>query len=148
MALPEPANIATDMTAALFDAAMACIGLGVHGAIAAQFGIREELPDIIMQAALIAFQGEHVIGFAGHDAGRDGGLCPHGVDADDQAFESQHGEQFRDGRDLVALGINRRLAKHQTSFAGIGRNHVQDLVCGLVWDAARVVPCHQWPRSR
>lgn len=48
-------------------------------------------------------------------------------DVDDRPLQRQHVEQFKDGGDFVALGIDRLLTQHKARFAGIGRNEMQRL---------------------
>lgn len=67
MALAQPLDVAADETAALFDAAEVGFGMGLAGL--AQFGIGEEEPDIVVERALVAFEGKNIVGLSVDDPG-------------------------------------------------------------------------------
>ena len=64
--------------------------------------VGEEL-DILPQAALVAFQGEDVIGLLVNDLAGDCTLAAAGVDGGDGALDLQQIQQLGDGHDLVDL---------------------------------------------
>jgi hypothetical protein len=88
---------------ALFDPAVAGLGLGAHRAICGADRIGEEQRRVLVQAGLIAFEREDIVrGFVG-DAPGDLLLRPDGVDRHDRAVEVEHVQKFRDRRNLVGL---------------------------------------------
>ncbi len=107
VAVLEPCDVVDDGDGAGLDAAVIAI---VRGA-AADRGIPEivgyllggEALDVLAQSALIAFEGEDVVGAPLEDLARDGALAAHGVDGHDGALDRQQVEQLRDRHDLVGL---------------------------------------------
>ena len=71
------------------------------------------------------------------DLPRDLGLTSHRVDGDQTARKFQHFQQFRDGRDLVALRVDDHLAQADVIGCGPGTDHVNGrLAAGRVEAAA------------
>ena len=73
-----------------------------------------------MQAALVAFDAQDIVTFLLHDGRDDGALGAHGVDGDHGPREVEHGQQFRDGGDLVAFVADESLGEGDTGLAGPG----------------------------
>ena len=66
-----------------------------------------------MQGALVALQGQHVVGARGLQFLHDGPLAAGGVNRDQGRVQDQALEQAGDGRDFVALGLARLLGQGQ-----------------------------------
>ncbi len=75
--------------------------LGVVEAISFLF-VNEEF-DSFVQAGLVGFERQHVIGLLVDDLGGDLALAAHGVESDNGAVDGQHVQQIGDGDDLVRL---------------------------------------------
>jgi len=91
---------------------MAGVGRGAAGASGSAGGVGEEQRRVLVQARLIAFEGEHVIGALVDDALGDLFLCPHRIDRDDRALEIEHVQEFRDRGGLVGFSVDRALRQH------------------------------------
>ena len=145
--LSQPMS-AVAKTLAGFDAAMAGIGLDMAGdgyvLEAARHLLVEKEFDIVAQAALIAFDAEHVIGLFVDDLCGDLLLAAHGIDGDDGALEGQQVEKLGDGGDLVGLLIHRPCAQHQLLLGTPGRDHMHRTpVPGPVEGAAKGLAVHR-----
>ena len=121
VAFDEPLCLGGPATA-LFDPAVAGVGLGAHRAIRGADRIGEEQRRVLMQTGLIAFEREDIIRAFIDDAPGDFLLRPHGVDRHDRALEGEHVQEFRDRRDLVGLSVDRLLGEHEPRLGGVGRN--------------------------
>ena len=98
----------------------------------------EELRDAVVQRGLIALDGQHVVGAAVDDRAGDFGLAAHGVDRHQSPGKLEHFEQFGDGRDLVALGVDDDLPQGNQVDRGPGADHVDGrLATGGVETAAQ-----------
>ncbi len=75
----EPANVRKNTALPLVDAAMAEVQRLEGGASCGKLRIGKEKTDIAVKAALIAFQGQDIIGLLGHDRGGNLFLSPHRV---------------------------------------------------------------------
>ncbi len=68
-------------------------------------GHLEEVPDALLQRALIAFEAEHIVTALGDDLCGDGALTAHRIDGDDATCELEELQQFRNGGDRVVNRI-------------------------------------------
>ena len=117
MAVLEPFDVVDDGCGPGLDAAV----VAIDRSILSDFGVGEpvgfllggEQFDVIAQSALIAFEGQDVIGFLVDHLLRDVALAPHSVDGDDGSLDRHHVEQFRDRGDLVGLFRHLDLPQHQ-----------------------------------
>jgi len=142
VAFLQPSHIVDHRIGSGLDAAMVAIDglmsgdLGVLEAVCLLLG-GEQL-DILAQRALVAFEGEDVIGLLVEDFLGDVALAAHGVDGDDGAVDRQHIEKRRDGDDLVGFVRHFDLAEHEALARRESGHHVD---CGfsasLVGGAAR-----------
>lgn len=91
-----------------------------------QFGswVIEKGLRLIVQRALVPFQGHHIIRALINDLLRDVALAVERVNRYDGALQAQHSQQLWDRRDLVRFDIGSDLAEHQALLAAPGRNHV------------------------
>jgi hypothetical protein len=78
----------------------------------------------ISQRALVALEGENVIGFLVEDFLGDVALAADGVGGNDGAFDHQHVEKRRNGDDLVGLVGHFDLAEHEALACREGGHHV------------------------
>jgi hypothetical protein len=81
--------------------------------------------DIIMQRALIAFQRQGEVAALINDPPGDRALTVERIGRYDRTLQQEHLQQFRNGGDLVGLGVSGDLRQHQTLFAAPGTDHVQ-----------------------
>src|SRR5215210_7338737 len=88
-------------------------------------GVVEEAADIVVQAALVAFQREHIIAALFDRLGGDDPLTVERVGGDDAALERQQFQQFRHRCDLVGLAVDRQLTEQQALLRGPGMDHMQ-----------------------
>ena len=109
VALDEPACVG-GAAQTLFDPAVAGVGLGLARAGRGADGVGEEKRGVHVQARLIAFEGEHVMGALVDDAPGDLLLRSHRVDGDDRALEVEHIQEFGNRRDLVDFPSTARCA--------------------------------------
>ena len=94
--------------------------VAIDGLIAADMGILEAVGllfggkelDILAQRALIAFEGEDVIGLLVDDLLGNVALAAHGVDGDDRPLDHQHAEERRNSDDLVGFFRHFDLPEH------------------------------------
>ena len=109
-----------------------------HPGKAVDLGIFEETLHLPMQAALVAFERQDIVGLSGTDRLGNLLLATHGIDGHDTACEVQRAQQLRNGGDFVTLGINLALAEHQPIFARPGTDHVDRFATlGAVMAAAQ-----------
>ncbi len=73
--------------------------------------IREVVDDPLMQCGLVILDGQAKIRAHADDLLRDLGLTTHRVNSDHCARQFKHFQQFRNGRDLVALGVDDDLSQ-------------------------------------
>ena len=66
----------------------------------------------------------------------DSRLAAHGINGHDRSLESQHFQQFRDGRDFVALRVGDNLAKADRVRRGPGTDHVNRRFATCLVEAA------------
>ena len=91
MALLQPGDVVDDGDVAGFDPAV----VAVDGPVGADRGVGEtplfllvcEQLDVVAQRALVALQGQDVVGLLVDDLLGDGALAAHGVDGDDGALD-------------------------------------------------------------
>src|SRR5690606_20174780 len=122
--MAEPADVMEDGGAAGLDAAM----IGIDRLVLTDRGILEfsgfllpgEELDIVTKGALVALQGEHVIGSSVDDLPGDLTLAAYGIDGDDGALDGQHIQEFGNGDDLVRLLRHLDLSQHQALTGGEG----------------------------
>jgi hypothetical protein len=118
MVVVQPIHIVDDRIGSGLDAAV----VGVYGLMLGDLGVLEavclllgrEHFDVLAQCALIAFEGEDVIGLLLDDLLGDVALAAHGIDGHDGALDLQHIEKRRNGDDLVRFVLDLDLAEHQT----------------------------------
>ena len=141
MAFLQPGDIVDDGDGPGLDAAV----IAIDGLVPADGGVLEILGfllgreqfDVFPQRALIALQGQDVVGLLVHDLPGDGALAAHGVDGDDGTLDGQHVEQLGDGEDLVGLVRHLDLPQHQPLARGEGRDHVDGCVAALLSRSTR-----------
>jgi hypothetical protein len=118
MVILQPIYIVDDRIVSGLDAAV----VGIDGLMLRDLGVlkagclllgREHL-DVLAQCALIAFEGEDVIGLLLDDLLGDLALAAHGIDGYDGALDRQHIEKCRNGDDLVRFVRHLDLAEYQT----------------------------------
>src|SRR5580692_11181812 len=128
--------------------------IAIDGLVAADLGILEihglllvdEEFDVVFERALVALQGEDVIGFLVEDRLRDVTLAAHRVDGYDRPLDLQHAQELGDGDDLVGLLPHLDLAENQTLSRGESRYDVDRtleiflLLGGLEPDRRTVLP--------
>ena len=95
--------------------------------------------DILAQRALVALQGEDVIGLLVEDLLGDVALAAHRVDGDDGALDRHHVEQLRDGDDLVGFLRHLDLPEHEALARREGGDHVDGRLAALFWPERREV---------
>ncbi len=78
--------------------------------------------DVFAQRALVAFQGENVVGRLIDHLLRDVALAAHRIDSDDRPFDRQHVEKLRDCHDLIGLLRHFDLTEHEALARGEGGN--------------------------
>ena len=89
--------------------------------------------DVVMQAVLIAFQCQNVVGLFFEYPGGDGTLAPHRVNGHDGPVERQQIKQFWDRGNLVGFVRDFLLAEHKSLVCAEGRDHVNgSLATGLL----------------
>src|SRR3954463_12655310 len=88
-------------------------------------GVVEEAADIVVQAALVTFQREHIIAALFDHLGGDDPLTVECVGGDDAALERQQFQQLRHRCDLVRLAVDRHLTEQQALLSGPGMDHMQ-----------------------
>ena len=96
--------------------------IAIDGLVAADLGILEiyrllfvdEELDIVFERALIALQGEDVIGFLVDDRLSDFALATHRVDGDHRPLDRQHAQQLGNGDDLVGFFPDLDLTENET----------------------------------
>jgi hypothetical protein len=71
----------------------------------------EEVHERLMQGRLLALHRQAIVRARSDDLARDLRLAGHRVDRDHRAGDFQHLQQFRDGRDFVALGVDDDLSE-------------------------------------
>ena len=69
---------------------------------------------------MIALDGQKIVAALLDDLGGNVPLATHGIDADQETFDVECIEQYRDCRDLVALVGDLLLTEHQTQVGGKG----------------------------
>src|ERR1700693_6309296 len=120
--------------------------IAVDGFMSGDLGIAEairlllggEQLDILAQRALVALEGENVIGILVEDFLGDVALAADGVGGNDGAFDHQHVEKRRNGDDLVGFVGHLDLAEHEALACREGGHHVDRRFCTfLVGGAAR-----------
>ena len=135
VALTQPFDVLDDGRGAGFDAAV----IAVDGLGAADLGIGKpigfllcaEQVNIVAQAALVAFQRQHVVGLLVDDLLCDVALAAHRIDGDDRAFDRHQVEQFRDCHYFVRLLRHLDLAEHEALAGGEGGDHVDRRLAAL-----------------
>ena len=106
--------------------------LAIDGLGSADLGVLEIDPlllvdkqlDVVSERALVALQGEDVIGFLVEDRLRDVTLAAHRVDGYDRTLDLQHAQELGDGDDLVGLLPHLDLAEYETLSRGESRHDV------------------------
>ena len=102
--------------------------VAVDHLVAADLGVLEPIGllldsknlDVVTQRALIAFQGEDVVGFLLKDCPGDVALTARRIDRHDGAFDCHHLKQFGNGDDFVRLVRHFDLAQNQALARGEG----------------------------
>ena len=107
--------------------------IAIDGLVAADLGVLEiyrllfidEELDIVFERALIALQGEDVIGFLVDDRLRDVALAAHRVDGHDRPLlDRQHAQQLGNGDDLVGFFPDLDLTENEPLARGESRHDV------------------------
>ena len=106
--------------------------IAIDGLVAADLGVLEiyrllfidEELDIVFERALIALQGENVIGFLVDDRLCNFALAAHRVDGHDRSLDRQHAQQLGNGDDLVGFFSHRDLTENETLARGESRHDV------------------------
>src|SRR5215207_1445590 len=117
VALLQPGDIVQDGGGPGLDAAV----IAVDGFVPAAGGVLEAVTlllgheefDILAQRALVAFQGEDVIGLPIKDCLSDLALAADCVNGHDRAFDGHQLEQLRNGDDLVGFLGHLNLPEHE-----------------------------------
>ena len=125
--------------------------LAIDGLGSADLGVLEIDPlllvdkqlDVVSERALVALQGEDVIGFLVEDRLRDVTLAAHRVDGYDRTLDLQHAQELGDGDDLVGLLPHLDLAEYETLSRGESRHDVdRTLEILLLLRSLRTGPAH------
>lgn len=74
--------------------------------------MHEEHFHLQLNTGLVALDTQQVVASAFADLLGNIRLATHGINADDRPLEVQHGQQFRDGRDLIAFPIHLHLGQY------------------------------------
>src|SRR5208337_1342 len=135
--------------------------IAIDGLVAADLGILEiyrllfidEELDIVFERALIALQGEDVIGFLVDDRLSDFALATHRVDGDHRPLDRQHAQQLGNGDDLVGFFPDLDLTENETLARGESRHDVdRTLGVFLLLGGFRTGPargsCRRWRSLR
>jgi hypothetical protein len=85
----------------------------------------QQRSDVRFEAALVAFDRQHIVAALVDDLRRDGFLRAHRIDADDRIFDIYQVQQQWDRRDLVGLFRRRYLAQSQPLLAGPDTHQMQ-----------------------
>lgn len=78
-----------------------------------------------MPAALIALQGQDVIGFLFDDRCRNIFLCSHSIDCDNGSVQRQTVQKLWNGGDFVAFAVNRPVPKDHAAVVSYGIQNMQ-----------------------
>ena len=81
------------------------------GEVEIAYRIVELVLCLFVQVALVAFQGEDVVGLFLDNGLGNGGLRAHGIDANDLTFQIQHFKEQGNGGDFVAFITHKFLGK-------------------------------------
>ena len=81
--------------------------------------------DILVRAALVAFQRQNVVAALLDDLGGNSALAVERVSGHGAALERQQFQQLRHRRDLVGFAVHGQLAEQQPLLCGPGMKHVQ-----------------------
>ena len=121
--LLQPVHVHAQAGGAGLDASMALVhhdGLGHGRSLAFQEGAH-----IVVQAPLVALEGQNVISrLLNHLLGYLP-LAVHGIGRDHHSLQGQHFQELGKGGDLVALSVNGPLAQHQPLLGSPGVDQVQ-----------------------
>src|SRR4051794_30730264 len=142
-ALLQPGDVVDDGGGPGLDAAV----IAVDGFVPAAGGLFEAVArllgheefDILAQRALVAFQGEDVIGLLIEDCPGDVTLTADRVNGHDSAFESHQVEQLRNGDDLVGFLRHLDLPEHEALARREGGDHVDGALPLVFWPERREV---------
>ena len=85
----------------------------------------EVLAHLLEERRLVALEGEHVVAPLLDDLLGDARLGAHRINRHDAAFEVEHRQERRDGRDLVRVALDLPLRQHEALLRGPSRDHVQ-----------------------
>src|SRR4051794_16333515 len=141
MALLQPGGVVDDGRGPGLDAAMIAVDLrgpadlGVGEVLG--FLLRGEQRDVLVQRALIALEGQNVVGLLVQDLLRDAALASHGLDGHDGALDRQQVQQLGDGDDLIGLVRHLDLTQHEALTGRKGRHHVKRALALLAKGLAR-----------
>src|SRR3954452_2201851 len=117
----QPSDVSRDQAGAGLDAAVLAIDRGMAD-LGGTGWVFKEAADIVVQAALVTLQREHVIPALFDHLGSDDALTVECVGGDDAALERQ---QFQHGCDLVGLAVDRHLTEQQALLSRPGMDHMQ-----------------------
>ena len=118
VALAQPCDVVAERGAARLDAPVVAINMLTRLEFVRLGGVVQIQAHILIQAALIALEREHIVPAPGGDGLGRRPLGVHGVRRHDPALERQHLQQLRHRRDLVGLVIDLHLAEHQAGLGG------------------------------
>ena len=135
MALPEPPDIMDHRHVAGLDTSVIRIDRpvpayrGVFETFSLLFG--NQLRDIGLSGALIAFRRQRVVGLPVDHLLRDAALAAHGADGDNRSYDLQHLRQLGDRDDFVGLRRHLHLTQYQPLAGREGRNPVDRGLAGF-----------------
>jgi hypothetical protein len=94
--------------------------------------------EAVQQRRLVPLDGQHVVGAGDHDLGGDFRLAAHGIDGHQTAGNFENFQQFRNGRDLVALLVHDHLTQADVIRRSPNADHVNGrFAAGRVETAAQ-----------
>ena len=143
MALPVPPDIVHYRHVAGLDTSVIRIDRpvpayrGVFETFSLLFG--NQLRNIGLSGALIAFRRQHVVGLPVDHLLRDAALAAHGADGDNRSYDLQHLRQLGDRDDFVGLRRHLHLTQYQPLAGREGRNPVDRDLAGFLWCDRRTV---------
>ena len=112
-----------------------------HAGKAVDLQIFEKALHLPVEAALVAFERQNIVGLRFADGLGNLFLATHGINGHDTAREVQRAQQLGNGRYFVALGSDLALAEHQPIFARPSADHVDGFTTlGAVMTAPQGLP--------
>jgi hypothetical protein len=102
--------------------------MSAHVAKCIRLSFDEDLTDGRMQAGLIVFHRQNVIGLTVDDALGNRSLTVQGIGHDCAAFDIEFGQQYRNRRDFIGLLRHLHLTHHHLTGTGPDTDHMQNAV--------------------